>query len=73
MAQAQPVKGVLRSLDIPQKRLAAVLHVSEATASRLLSGLRTPSVEHASAVAAYLDLPEATLWRPERRPSRSGL
>ena len=64
---AQPAKALSAALGITQARLARVLHVSEPTMHRLLSGDRIPTATQAATVAEHLGLPEAELWRPERR------
>lgn len=68
MAEAQPAKAASAKLWVRQERLAALLGVSVPTVHRLLSGTRVPTAAQATLIADYLGLPEAELWRPERRP-----
>jgi hypothetical protein len=66
--EQQPIHNVLMALAIPQSRVARILGVSVATAKRLLGGTYPPTPNEAERLAAYLNLPEAALWRDARWP-----
>ncbi len=65
----QPAAAVLRMRGIANRELARHSHYSETWTSQVLRGRVPPSDRFRRAVAAFLDLPEAALFR-EDEPRR---
>lgn len=71
-AFAAEVRAIVAERQIRKDHLAAQAGMDKSTLSRLLSGVRVPTLEHVDAIAAALDIPPdhlmAAVERRRRRP-----
>lgn len=68
IARVQPVKSIAILRRISQLQIARVTGVSAMYVSRCFNGLVEPRSDFAAAVAAFMAMDEAQLFRPERQP-----
>lgn len=64
-SQAQPAKAVLAMRRITNRRIAAAYGATEHYVGRVMNGSQPPSSRFREFLAAFLDVPEDELFRPD--------